>query len=123
MSIILSLSFANTNVTSDYETDDRLITPFDMEVASGKYSGTEFQATYTLKKSNGTNVNFWVKNNGKVSVQITINGKEARTLAPGEQGHITATVGFFSSDYKFKAVPTPNGGTIDIDYKIAQRDI
>ncbi len=27
-----------------------------------------------------------------------------------------------SKAYKFKAVPVPNGGDIDIDYKIAQRD-
>nr|WP_202128604.1 hypothetical protein [Paenibacillus dendrobii] len=89
---------------------------------SGSYSGTEFQATYPLKKSNGAKVNFWIKNTGNVSVRITINGDQKRTLAPGKNGHISAPVGFLSSEYKFKVVPTPNGGKISIDYRIAQRD-
>lgn len=94
----------------------------DYTAKSGSSSGTEFQATYPLKKSNGAKVNFWIKNNGKVSVRITINGDQIRTLAPGQSGHISAPVSSLSSKYKFKAVPTPNGGRIKIDYRIAQRD-
>lgn len=94
----------------------------DYAAKSGSSSGTEFQATYPLKKSNGAKVNFWIKNTGNVSVRITINGDQKRTLAPGKSGHISAPVGSLSSEYKFKAVPTPNGGEISIDYRIAQRD-
>ncbi|KOR76066.1 hypothetical protein [Paenibacillus solani] len=88
----------------------------------GSHTGTQFQATYPLKKSNGAKVNFWIKNTGDVSVKITINGKQKTTLAPGKSGHISAPVGFLSSNYKFKAVPTPNGGKISINFRIAQRD-
>lgn len=89
---------------------------------SGSYSGTQFQDTYRLKKKNGAKVNFWIKNTGDVSVKITINGDQKKTLAPGKSGHISAPVGFLNSKYKFKAIPTPNGGKISIDYCIAQRD-
>ncbi|KOP65970.1 hypothetical protein AMS62_12520 [Bacillus sp. FJAT-18019] len=94
----------------------------DNAAKSGSHTGTQFQATYPLKKSNGAKVNFWIKNTGNVSVKITINGGQKRTLAPGKSGHISAPVGFLSSNYKFKAVPTPNGGEISINFRIAQRD-
>lgn len=94
----------------------------DYAAKSGSYSGTEFQAAYRLKKRNGAKVNFWIKNTGDVSVKITINGDQKRTLAPGKSGHISTSVGSLSSKYKFKAVPTPNGGKISIDYRIAQSD-
>lgn len=94
----------------------------DYAAKSGSYSGTEFQATYPFKKSNGAKVNFWIKNTGDVSVKVTINGGQKTTLAPGKSGHISAPVGFLSRNYKFKAVPTPNGGKISIDFRIAQRD-
>ena len=94
----------------------------DNATESGSYSGTEFQAAYRLKESNGAKVNFWIKNTGKVSVKISINGSQKRTLAPGKSGHISAPVGSLSSDYKFKAVPTPNGGKISISFRIAQKD-
>ncbi|MGG3280612.1 hypothetical protein [Paenibacillus solani] len=94
----------------------------DNAADSGSHTGTQFQATYPFKKSNGAKVNFWIKNTGDVSVKITINGRQKRTIAPGKSGHISAPVGFLSGDYKFKAVPTPNGGDISINYRIAQRD-
>lgn len=94
----------------------------DYAAESGSFSGTEFQAAYRLKKSNGAKVNFWIKNTGKVSVKITINGGQKRTLAPGKSGHISAPVDSLSSNYKFKAVPTPNGGKISISFRIAQKD-
>ena len=100
----------------------RIITPFDMDVSSGSYYGTSFSTSYSLKKSNGENINFWIDNKGNTSVVITINGEQARTIRPGQNGHITAKAGFFSKTYTFKAVPTPSGGNIDIDYRIAQRD-
>lgn len=91
-------------------------------VDRGTSTGTQFQATYPLKKSNGEKVNFWIKNTGNVSVKITINKDQKRTLAPGKSGHISAPVGSLSKKYKFEAVPTPNGGEISIDFRIAQRD-
>ncbi|MFC3747111.1 hypothetical protein [Paenibacillus sp. GCM10012306] len=94
----------------------------DYAAKSGSSSGTEFQDSFPLKKSNGAKVNFWIKNTGNVSVRISINGDQKRTLAPGKSGHISAPVGSLSREYKFKAVPTPDGGDISIDYRIAQRD-
>ncbi|GGG14732.1 hypothetical protein GCM10010912_68940 [Paenibacillus albidus] len=95
----------------------------DYAAKSGSHSGTAgFSTTYKLSSANGKNVNFWIKNTGNVSVRITINGDQKRTLAPGKSGHISAPVGSLSSEYKFKAVPTPNGGDSSIDYRIAQRD-
>lgn len=92
----------------------------DYAATSGSHSGTEFQAAYTFKKRNGAKVNFWIKNTGDVSVRISINGDQKRTLAPGKSGHVSVEVGSLSRKYKFKAVPTPNGGKISIDYRIAQ---
>ena len=93
-----------------------------MDIAKGSVTGSAFETTKSLTSKNGKIVNFWIQNNGTTSVAITINGKEKRTIEPGAQGHISADVGYISKDYKFKAVPVPNGGDIDIDYKIAQRD-
>ncbi|MFU1794921.1 hypothetical protein ACM1RC_13725 [Paenibacillus azoreducens] len=118
-SIIPAFAESTESSSKDYTTKSAVIEPF---LISGSRSGTEFQAKYPLKKSNGAKVNFWIKNTGKVSVKITINGDQKRTLAPGKSGHISAPVGSLSSEYKFKAVPTPNGGEISIDYRIAQRD-
>ncbi|AZH29196.1 MULTISPECIES: hypothetical protein [Paenibacillus] len=117
-------TFAQSTESSpeNYVNGSRVITPFDMNVSDGSYSGTGFSTSYKLTSSNGKNVNFWVQNTGKVSVKITINGDHEKTLKKGESGHISASVGYFASEYKFKAVATPNGGDISIDYKIAQRD-
>lgn len=98
------------------------IQPYGMDIAEGCVTGFEFETTKALTSKNGKTVNFWIQNNGTTSVAITINGKGKRTIQPGAQGHISADVGYISKDYKFKAVPVPNGGDIDIDYKIAQRD-
>lgn len=95
---------------------------YDMDIARGTYTGTQFFARYKLSSSNGKNVNFYVKNTGKVAVKITINGSHAATIQPGKQGHITAPVGLFSKNYEFIAAPTPNGGQISVIYGIAQRN-
>lgn len=95
----------------------------DYAAQSGSHSGTSgFSTTIKLSSANGKKVNFWVKNTGNVSVRITINGEQGRTLAPGKSGHISAPVSFLISKYKFKAEPTPNGGDSSIDYRIAQRN-
>ncbi|MFF2911729.1 MULTISPECIES: hypothetical protein [Bacillales] len=117
-------TFAQSTESSseNYATEDGVIKPFDMDVSSGSYSGTGFSTTYKLSSANGKTVNFWIKNTGDVSVKITINGGSETTFAPGKSGHISASVGVFASNYVFKASATPNGGSIGIDYKIAQRD-
>ena len=93
-----------------------------MDIAKGSVTGSAFETTKSLTSKNVKIVNLWIQNNGTTSVAITINGKEKRTIEPGAQGHISADVVYISEDYKCKAVPVPNGGDIDIDYKIAQRD-
>ncbi|MNW29069.1 hypothetical protein D3C74_59130 [compost metagenome] len=117
-------TFAQSTESSskNYATESGVIQPYDMDVSSGTYSGTGFSTSYKLSSANGKKVNFWIKNTGNVSVKITINGDSETTFAPGKSGHISASVGYFTSEYKFKASATPNGGDISIEYKIAQRD-
>lgn len=119
---ILPVYAAQDVVSTQVSQNNPIPAPNDMEIASGSHSGTQFVDTYSLTKSNGAKVNFWISNKGSVSVRITINGKEGKTIAPGKSGFISASIGTFSKDYKFEAVPTPVGGSIDIDYRIAQRN-
>lgn len=121
-SILPTFAQSTESSSENYATESGVIQPYDMDVSSGSYSGTGFSTTYKLSSANGKNVNFWISNTGKVSVKITINGGSEATFAPGQSGHISASVGIFASSYLFKASATPNGGDIKIDYKIAQRD-
>lgn len=114
------LVFSEETEEDSVNIDD--ILPVDLDVSHGTASGTQFSDTFALTSRNGKKVNFWVRNNGKVSVKLTINGKAPITLEPGEQGHTYTDVSYLSSNYKFKVVPVPNGGDIDIEYRIAQRD-
>lgn len=112
----------STEISSEnYETDSGIV-PYYMEIEKGTHTRTQFSATYKLSSSNGKNVDFCVINNGEVDVKVTINEEFGETYAPGEDDCITAPVGFFDKNYEFKAVPTPNGGQISIDYRIVQRD-
>ena len=121
LAILLALTFLVIPVSA--EENDDLIQPHDMSIASGYlYDATQFTETYKLTYENGRFVNFYVENLGDVSVEITINGAGAKTLAPGQSGQISCAVIFLIPEYKFKAVPTPNGGNISIYYSIAQRD-
>ncbi len=101
---------------------DIKINPSKMLVSSGNHSGIGFKTTYSLTSRNGKKINFWIKNNSDVSVAISINGKNTRILKAGESGHVSVKASYFTKKYKFTASPTPNGGNINIDYKIAQRD-
>jgi len=112
----------NEKSEKDDDIDINDILPVDLDVSHGTASGTQFSDTFSLTSRNGKNVNFWVRNNGKVAVKVTINGSVPITLEPGDQGHTSTRVGYFSSNYKFKVVPVPNGGDINIEYRIAQRD-
>lgn len=111
----------NASVQQSTENID-IIYPADMEIEpNGSYSGSGFETSYTLNKKNGDTVNFYVENTGNVDIKITINGSGARTISAGKSGHISATVSSISKKYTFKAVPTPNGGSIKMNYRIAQR--
>lgn len=121
LAILLALTFLVIPVSA--EENDGLTQSRGMNLASGYlYDATQFTETYKLTYENGRFVNFYVENLGDVSVEITINGAGAKTLAPGQSGHISCAVIFLIPEYKFKAVPTPNGGNISIYYSIAQRD-
>ena len=102
------------------------ILPVDLEFATGEHdSNTQFEVTYKMDQKDGRKANFNVKNNGDVSVVITINGKGALTIAPGQERYISEDVknGFWGpKSYTFKAVPARGGGKVNISYKIAQRD-
>lgn len=124
--------FVGTNMMPIYATgttspgqdsqNDTIVAPDGMDIDSGSQSGTEFQDSHSLKQSDGAKVNFWINNTGSVAVKITINGEHERIIPPGANGHISASVAAPDKTYKFKAVPTPNGGKISIDFRIAQRD-
>lgn len=118
-------AFAATETpeSSDAQSIGGTVQPKDKELYQGSHSGTQFTTTFTASSRDGANLNFWVKNKGTTDVVITIDGKNARTLKPGTQGHISITLGYFNQSHTCKAVPSPNGGTINIDYRIAQRDI
>lgn len=121
LAFLLTLTFIV--IPASAGSHDDLIQPYDMGIASGYlYDATQFTETYRLDRENGANVNFYVENLGNISVEITINGGVSKILAPGQSGHISYPVVFFVPEYKFKAVPTPNGGNISIYYSIAQRD-
>ncbi|APO42994.1 MULTISPECIES: hypothetical protein [Paenibacillus] len=122
VSTLPTFAQSTESLSENYATERGVIQPYDMDVSSGTYSGTGFSTSYKLSSANGKNVNFFIKNTGDVSVKITINGGSEATFAAGKSGHISAPVGVFASEYKFKASATPNGGDISIEYKIAQRD-
>lgn len=113
---------SNNLIDEKAKIDIPVIKPYNMDITSGNFSGTQFQDSYSLRSKNGKYVNFWIKNNGNSNVCITINGKEERTILPGDNGHIYVEVSYFSSTYNFKAVSGTNGGRINIEYSIAQRD-
>lgn len=101
--------------------EDKEITPYSMVITTGSYRGIEYEKYCQLTKGNGSKVNFWIRNNGRYPVVIKINGGNAVTVKTGGQGYTSTSVGRFSKDYKFSA-SSPEGGDIDIDFKIVQKD-
>ncbi len=118
-------AFAATETpeSSDTQSIGSIVEPRDKELYQGSHSGSQFTMTFTASSRDGATLNFWIKNKGTTDVVITIDGKNARTIKPGAQGHISTTLGFFNQSHTCKAVPSPNGGSINIDYRIAQRDV
>ena len=119
-----SASEVNTtpSSTADQSAITSTISPLDIEHGNDTCNDVQFQRTVYASSRNGKYLNFWIKNNGINSVTITINDSGARTIEPGGQGHIYVTVGYLSRAYSCKAVPASNGGRINIEWKIAQRD-
>ncbi|MDO4711746.1 MAG: hypothetical protein Q4A75_07180 [Peptostreptococcaceae bacterium] len=83
-------------------------------------SNVQFHFQEALETKNGEWASYWIGNNGKVAVQMTIDGWRGRTLRPGENGWISVKVTDLKKGSSFKAVPTPNGGKLDVEYKIIQ---
>lgn len=94
----------------------------DVGISSGSYHGISFgPAEYALSKTNGKYVIFWAKNTGKVDIRISINDySKELTLQPNEEGFVSEEFSKDEQNFTFKAVPTPNGGDISIDYEIKQ---
>lgn len=88
-------------------------------VENGSQKGSAFQQERSLEKSNGSEVNFWIKNKGLNPVEIKINGEYPVIVEAGKDGETSAPIKKDKVDYKFLASPT-EGGEIDIDFKIVQ---
>ena len=88
-------------------------------VDNGSQKGSAFQQERSLEKSNGSEVNFWIKNKGEYPVEIKINGEYPVIVEAGKDGETSAPIKKDKVDYKFLASPT-EGGEIDIDFKIVQ---
>ena len=90
-------------------------------VENGSQKGSAFQQERSLEKSNGSEVNFWIKNKGEYPVEIKIDGDYPVIIEAGKDGETSAPIKKDKVDYKFSASST-EGGDIDIDFKIVQRD-
>lgn len=101
--------------------EDKEIISYSMVITTGSYRGIEYEKYCQLTKGNGSKVNFWIRNNGRYPVVIKINGGKVVTVKAGGQGYTSTSVRRFSKDYKFTA-SCPQGGDINIDYRIVQRD-
>lgn len=94
----------------------------DEFIADGTFTGSKFTHTEVLNDRNGSTFNFYVKNNGKTDVEISINGKHKRTIAAGKEGHISETLGFLNKSYECVAKAAVDGEEIDIYWAVAVRD-
>lgn len=92
------------------------------EISYGTYNGTSLKPKYILKKEDGTKVNFYVENNASEPLLIKINDISERILKPGEKGHISANVTKKSSEFEFICSAGGNGGDINVNYIIRQRN-
>lgn len=90
-------------------------------VENGSQKGFAFQQERSLEKFNGSEVNFWIKNKGEYPVEIKIDGDYPVIVEVGKEGETSAPIKKDKVDYKFSASST-EGGDIDIDFKIVQRD-
>ena len=105
----------NQNKEDDKKSNEEYI------VENGSQKGFAFQQERSLEKSNGSEVNFWIKNKGEYPVEIKIDGDYPVIIEAGKDGETSAPIKKYKVDYKFSASST-EGGDIDIDFKIVQRD-
>lgn len=90
-------------------------------VENGSQKGSAFQQERSLEKSNGSEVNFWIKNKGDYPVEIKIDGDYPVIVEVGKEGETSAPIKKDKVDYKFSSSPT-KGGDVDIDFKIVQKN-
>lgn len=90
-------------------------------VDNGSQKGSAFQQERSLEKSNGSEVNFWIKNKGEYPVEIKIDGDYPVIVEAEKDGETSAPINKDKVDYKFSASPT-EGGDVDIDFKIVQKN-
>ena len=93
----------------------------DAALTEGTSSWRGLELTQSLTAEHGGTVNFWIRNEGFDPVEITINRTGARVIEPGAEGHISAEVRWEKTDYLFEAKPAGETGSVEVDYKIAQR--
>lgn len=103
----------NQNKEDDKKSNEEYI------VENGSQKGFAFQQERSLEKSNGSEVNFWIKNKGEYPVEIKIDGDYPVIIEAGKDGETSAPIKKDKVDYKFSASST-EGGDIDIDFKIVQ---
>lgn len=118
---------STTNVSSkNYAVTSGEFKALDKEVSEGSVNQSSWSRTFELDENDGAQVNFWISNNGSNDIKISIDGKVSRTIAPGKQGNISAEVknGWFgwTYNYTFTASPSAQGGSVKMDYRIAQRN-
>lgn len=121
--VLVATPMVSAAMSSDAEGSE--IEPLEKEIAYSGYAGSSYEASWKLYKIKGDILNFYVNNKGTTSVIITINGENARTLAPGEAGHISAEVNDLlnlGKWYTVKCVPAVSVADINITYAVAQRD-
>lgn len=97
------------------------LTDPDAALTEGTSSWRGLELTQSLTAEHGGTVNFWIRNEGFDPVEITIDRTGARVIEPGAEGHISAEVRWEKTDYLFEAKPAGETGSVEVDYKIAQR--
>ncbi|WP_438421254.1 hypothetical protein [Bacillus siamensis] len=110
---------STTSVSSkNYAVTSEVFKALDREVSEGSVDQSSWSREFELDENDGAH--------GSNDIKISIDGKVSRTIAPGKQGNISAEVknGWFgwTYNYTFTASPTAQGGTVKMEYKIAQRN-
>lgn len=107
---------------SDSGISDGQFLPAPRMSDDGTFTGSKFTRTEVLKDSSGSMFHFYVKNNGKTEVEISMNGMHKTTLTAGKDGFISETLGFFNQTYECVAKAAVDGAEIDIDWAVAVSD-
>ncbi len=95
------------------------VRPLYRLVEDNSYSGSYFSLTQKLYHRDGTYVNFSVTNHASYPVRIAINNEAVKIVKPGATNHVSVSIGRMGKTCKFTAAP--QGGNVNISYKIVQR--